>query len=47
MNPRYSEAFLAIVLGWSIGFVIFGPGGMLAGAILGAIVGSWRIKTGP
>lgn len=47
MNPRYSEAFLAVVLGWIIGFVLLGPGGLLAGTLLGGLVGYWRIRTGP
>ncbi|MFB6134016.1 MAG: hypothetical protein ABEJ55_03420 [Halanaeroarchaeum sp.] len=45
MNPRYSEAFLAVVLGWVLGFVVFGPGGLVLGALLGAIFGWWRIRT--
>ena len=47
MNPRYSEAFLAVVLGWIVGFVVFGPGGLVVGALVGALVGYWRIRTGP
>lgn len=47
MDSRYSEAFLAVVLGWILGFVIFGPGGLVAGTLAGAVVGYWRIRTGP
>lgn len=46
MNPRYSEAFLAIVVGWVLGFVVFGPGGLVLGTLLGAVFGWWRIRTG-
>lgn len=45
MNPRYSEAFLAIVLGWIIGFFVMGPGGLLVGTVVGAAIGYWRIRT--
>ena len=46
MNPRYSQAFLTVVLGWILGFVMFGPGGLLLGTIVGGLVGYWRIRTG-
>jgi len=45
MNPRYSEAFLAIVLGWIVGFVVMGLGGLLFGTVVGVAFGYWRIKT--
>lgn len=47
MNQRHSEAFLAVVLGWVLGFVFLGPGGLLAGTLLGGAIGYWRIRTGP
>lgn len=47
MNPRHSEAFLAVVLGLVLGFFFLGPGGLIAGTLLGALVGYWRIRTGP
>ncbi|MFB6070997.1 MAG: hypothetical protein ABEJ76_08225 [Halanaeroarchaeum sp.] len=46
MNPRYSEAFLAVVVGWIVGFVLLGPGGLVAGAVIGALYGYWRIRSG-
>ena len=47
MNPRYSEAFLAVVVGWIVGFFLLGLGGLAAGTLVGAIYGYWRIRTGP
>lgn len=47
MNPRHSEAFLAVVLGLVFGFVFLGPGGLVVGTLLGGAIGYWRIRTGP
>ena len=46
MNPRYSEAVLAVVLGWVFGFIVLGPGGLVLGTLVGLAIGYWRIRSG-